>query len=798
MDTSYFTTESYPVQHRTNAWLKTLREYWLQPQISALATDLHGTIMAGRSPQGTKMARISSSAQSLSWLIDRADGIWLSLHMAGHATLQDGLQTRRVSPGDILFSTSESDLTLNFDTDFRHFILRMPDEPLRTLFPRSLGLTAGCLSGSSGIGRIFAGTLNALAESFEGLDDQQIITIEHTLPGLVAGSLADCGIMAAQHNMSHPHRALFSRLTRHIDANLSDSELSLALLAQREHVSERLLQKLFEATGQTFSAYVRQKRLDRCRVDLSNRLYNHLSISDICFRWGFNNAAHFSRAFKEQFQITPRKFRQKANEDSQKSLEGTLHRGWPAGYQGLETPIQPNPNIGIEGKRACISHVKSAQINVGKNHHLCANEKTIHWGYFSQDIPPVLHVHSGDLVTIETLTQHAYDDYERMIKGDSGAESVFHWTREQKNIDRRGAGPADASIFGRGAGEGFGVHICTGPIYIHGAEPGDVLEVRIVDVLPRLSANAKFEGHVYGSNAATWWGLHYNELLTEPKPREVVTIYEIDYSNGLENGACAHAVYNYRWTPQRDPDGVLHKTIDYPGIPVDRASIAETHGILRNVKIPVRPHFGVIAVAPRETGMIDSIPPAYFGGNIDNWRVGKGTSIYLRVGVEGALLSVGDPHASQGDSELCGTAIECSLTGVFQIVVHKAEHLRNEPYADIDYPLLETESEWVLHGFSHPDYFKEFGDQACSEIYEKSSLDLAMRDAFRKVRKFLMTSQGLTEDEAISLISVAVDFGITQVVDGNVGVHAIIRKSLFQDTVTDKPALNPQAPPTLV
>jgi acetamidase/formamidase len=72
------------------------------------------------------------------------------------------------------------------------------------------------------------------------------------------------------------------------------------------------------------------------------------------------------------------------------------------------------------------------------------------------------------------------------------------------------------------------------------------------------------------------------------------------------------------------------------------------------------------------------------------------------VAADGGLFSVGDPHASQGDSELCGTAIECSLTGVFQFILHKAADLRDEPFADIDYPLVETADEWVLHGFSTP------------------------------------------------------------------------------------------------
>ncbi len=524
-----------------------------------------------------------------------------------------------------------------------------------------------------------------------------------------------------------------------------------------------------------FSAHVRGKRLERCRADLGNCQYGHLSISDICYRWGFNDPAHFSHAFRQNFGLSPRQYREQTGRAAQQNLEATAHRGRPSSHAGAAVQA---PGESPATAPSAVVHASRTSEGV-RHHHLCANQHTVHWGYFSRSLAPVLYLEPGELVTVETLTQHAYDDYERMIQGDSGAQSVFHWTAEQKNVDRRGAGPADASTFGRGSGEGFGVHICTGPIHVQGAEPGDILELRILEVLPRLSANARFAGRAFGSNAATWWGYHYKELLTEPRPREVVTIYEVDWPAHDDACACARAVYNYRWVPQRDPAGVVHETMDYPGVPVDRSSIQENHQVLRGVTIPVRPHFGVIAVAPAESGMVDSIPPAYFGGNIDNWRVGKGSTVYLRVAVDGALLSIGDPHASQGDSELCGTAIECSLTGIFQVLLHKTADLAGQPFADIDYPLLETDSEWVLHGFSHPQYLREFGEKAASEIYEKSSLDLAMRDAFRKTRRFLMSSQGLSEDEAISLMSVAVDFGITQVVDGNVGVHAIIRKSLF-------------------
>lgn len=413
---------------------------------------------------------------------------------------------------------------------------------------------------------------------------------------------------------------------------------------------------------------------------------------------------------------------------------------------------------------------------VARHHLIPANADTVHWGYFSKGLAPRVYVHSGDLVTLETLTHHANDDAERMVEGDPGAESVFAWSRGSKGVDRRGAGPMDASIHGRGAGEGFGVHILTGPVYVCGAEPGDVLEVRILDMHPRPSGNPDYAGKTFGSNAAAWWGFHYNDLTEDPKPREVITVYEIDATG---NKDWAKAVYNYRWVPQTDPDGVVHEIIDYPGVPVDHSTVDKNENVLQGVRIPIRPHFGTMGVAPDEADFVDSIPPSYFGGNIDNWRIGKGGTMYYPIAVEGALLSAGDPHSAQGDSELAGTAIETSLTGTVQVILHKQGDLEGTIIEDLDYPLLETDSEWVVHGFSYANYLEELGETAQSDIYANSSVDGAMRDAFRKMRHFLMTTKGLSEDEAISLMSVAVDFGVTQVVDGNWGVHGVLPKRVF-------------------
>src|SRR5262245_43254831 len=224
------------------------------------------------------------------------------------------------------------------------------------------------------------------------------------------------------------------------------------------------------------------------------------------------------------------------------------------------------------------------------HYYVPGNDKTVHWGYFSKLLKPRVEVGSGDYVTIEVLTHHANDDAERMVMGDPGAESVFYWDARRKGVDRRGAGPLAPTLFGRGAGEGLGVHLCTGPVAVQEAEAGDVLEVRILDVRPRPCANPLYRGKSFGSHAAAWWGFHYKDLLTEPRPREVITIYEVDASGERD---WAQAVYSYRWTPQTDPFGVVHPTIDYPGVPVDHRTVEARHGVLPNVRVPIRPHFGV-------------------------------------------------------------------------------------------------------------------------------------------------------------------------------------------------------------
>ena len=770
-----FTSESYSEDDRPEAWRDVLGSVGLQPTAATTMHRGHATALR-RHAEGVALVRLSAGAQAVSPLDSLPDDQpIIMLPIEEGVALRTGAAHQIVSVGHMLLLPRKGDWSVAFQRDMRTVVLSVTSDAFRGRKIGKSGLSDVRVLAPGGFTDIFARTLDQAARHLDALSDLEWTAVAESLANLLpvlmrqfAETGSDLGSTAAQ-------TALLDRVCQIIERKLDDPDLSPAKVALAEGISERYLQKLFEGTGSSFTHYLRERRLQRTWADLSNPVEVHHSISEIAFRSGFNDSAHFSRSFRHRFGLSPREFRQQEAERVTASSAAAGQRGWP---QDALAQLRSHPSaashmaVGPVGADLIDHSADGAH----SHHHLSVEAAHVHWGYFSRLLPPQIEIESGDTITIETLSQHASDAPERMITGDPGAESVFHWTRDAKNVDRRGAGPMDASVYGRGAGEGFGVHICTGPVAVKDAQPGDVLEIRILDIVPRPSRNPEFEGRVFGSSVAAWWGYHYNEFLAEPNPREAVTIYEIF---GQDEGPHAQALYSYRWEPQTDPFGVVHNTYDYPGIPIAPHTVRRRHTVLDGIRIPLRPHFGVIALAPRETDFVDSIPPSYFGGNLDNWRLGKGSAVYLPVSVPGALLSIGDPHATQGDGELGGTAIECSMTGTLKVILHKKSDLAGQAFADLTYPLIETETDWVLMGFSHPNYLAEFGAKGQSEVYAKSSLDLAMKDAFRKMRRFLMNIKGLTEDEAIALMSVAVDFGVTQVVDGNWGVHAILSKRLF-------------------
>ena len=334
-------------------------------------------------------------------------------------------------------------------------------------------------------------------------------------------------------------------------------------------------------------------------------------------------------------------------------------------------------------------------------HRLAATPDTVHWGYFDPALAPAIRVKSGDLIHAEAVTHHAGDAPELMM--DDAIWKIF------KGIPEEDRNP--------------GVHIMTGPIWVDGAKPGDMLEVRYLSMVPRFR---------YGSNLAANWGYLYKEF----DEKERVTIYRIDADG---NNARAHYAYDFQgkyMTPGK----------------IIKCEECDRQKTLEGVRIPVRPHLGTAGVAPDVHGRISTIPPGLHGGNIDNWRIGAGATMYYPVAVDGALFSIGDPHISQGDGEISGTAIEASLDVVFQIILRKDFHFPS--------PLLETADSWIVHGF---------GD----------NLDQAMRAASLDMLTLLNEHQGLSRNDSYSLMSVAADFGVTQVVDTRQGVHVRIGRSLF-------------------
>lgn len=754
MSVERFSTDPFPLDRRGAAWDEALRERGLAAECEA---PLDGRLLFYRAPQGCEISLIASGAQRL---IRRpragVDAVWLGSLLQGSARLPGDA---RAHEGELLYWSSAAGPLLEPSGKFRLLLLRLSQRELHwAATPQS---DDGANGGPVRPGRppVLAALVATVAEAMEASADAALAALEISLAEIIPSAL---GLLAGG---SAKRAVLRRRILRAINTRLDDPHLNLARFADTEGISTRAVQKLLEDGGQSFSQYLRQRRLTCAAEALGDPAQAALPVAEIGFRCGFIDPAHFSRAFRQHFGVAPNAYRADALQRTETNAQTPPRsRGVPQArprHEALAPPCRQSPRLPPRGRAV--------------RHRLRATPETVHWGYFSRSLPPALSVRSGDTIAIDTLTQHATDDALRMIAGDADAEAVFRWTSSGKAVDRRGAGPMDASIYGRGAGEGFGVHILTGPILVEDALPGDVLEVEICDIAPRPCRAPAFAGRSFGSNAAVWWGRHYDDLLSAPKPREVITVYEIGRCNG---SPCAHAVYSFRWTPQRDPFGVLHQTMDYPGVPVDHRTIEPRRDVLRGVHIPVRLHFGTIGVAPDHPGPLDSVPPSAFGGNIDNWRIGAGARLYLPVAVPGALLSIGDPHAAQGDSEFCGTAIECSLSGTIRLHLHRGEQA-GAMLRDLNYPLIETPDSWIVQGFSHADYLAELGEAAQSEVYKQSSLDNAMRDAFRKVRRFLMTAHGLSEDEAISLLSVAVDFGVTQVVDGNWGVHAIVPKRLF-------------------
>jgi acetamidase/formamidase len=319
------------------------------------------------------------------------------------------------------------------------------------------------------------------------------------------------------------------------------------------------------------------------------------------------------------------------------------------------------------------------QANAQATHTLKPTPKTVVWGYYDAKAAPVLRVKSGDTVEIQTLITSSPKRLEDAgVPPDQVEQSLRDITDQVKE-------------------KGPGAHILTGPVYIDDAQPGDVLEVKIL-------------------------------------------------------GAKLAIPYAYNaFGPGR---GFLPDDFPYPKmkiIPLDEKRMIAKFA--PGIEIPLHPFFGSMGVAPPETsGRLSSNPPWIQAGNLDNKDLVAGSTLYIPVHAPGALFEVGDGHAGQGDGEVDITALETSLTGTFQFIVRKDMHLK--------WPRAETPTHFITMGL-HEDL------NECTKL------------AVREMIDFLVTEKHLSRDDAYMLSSVAADLHITELVDGNKGVHMMLPKSIF-------------------
>lgn len=241
-------------------------------------------------------------------------------------------------------------------------------------------------------------------------------------------------------------------------------------------------------------------------------------------------------------------------------------------------------------------------------------------------------------------------------------------------------------------------HPIFGPIAIKEAKPGMVLEVRINELVPGW----------YGRNWAGGNPSWQNKKLGLVSSERVQLDWHL---NSTEmTGSCQ--IGNQRFT------------------------------------VALSPFLGLMGVAPSEPGLHTTAPPRYCGGNIDCKELVKGSSLFLPIAVDGALFSVGDGHALQGDGESSGTAIECPMDFVdITLIVHEEQSLKM--------PRAKTPAGWVTFGFD-----EDLNEATATALNE---MVLLMQDIYK-----------ISKAEATALSSVAVDLRITQVVNGVKGVHAIL------------------------
>ncbi|WP_165855648.1 helix-turn-helix domain-containing protein [Marinobacter sp. JSM 1782161] len=272
----------------------------------------HGDVACLNTPMGVEFARISGSPFKISGKSeDQPYSMWLALLLEGDFALHYQGLSLQVEAGDLIYAPTGVDMSLSMASDFTVLYIKIPQDMLHSRLLNPSLIDVGYIPRDQAAYRVFTSMLESLSQHLDEIDATLLRPVEIAISEFLITTLIQQS--KVQEFGSTAKMLHFRRICQHIDNHLSDPALSLGTVADQCHVSARYVQKLFETSGDSFVHYVRIRRLERCRCELGNPEYDHLSVSDICFRWGFNDAAHFSRVFRKAFGMTPREYRRKSS-----------------------------------------------------------------------------------------------------------------------------------------------------------------------------------------------------------------------------------------------------------------------------------------------------------------------------------------------------------------------------------------------------------------------------------------------------------------------------------------------------
>lgn len=379
------------------------------------------------------------------------------------------------------------------------------------------------------------------------------------------------------------------------------------------------------------------------------------------------------------------------------------------------------------------------------DHYLPSEPDQVLWGYVPTiESQSVLRMGSGQTVTIDTVSHEG-------ILEDQGRNPVEYF-------GSHGVAESDVLQDAVNIASGYrrtprnfdvdGPHVVTGPIFVEGAQPGDVLKIETLEATPRVPYGVVSSRHGKGALALSATG----EAPAGISIDEVMPPVATDNRKTKDPAAYGNVS---TFTAIEDGHGVM---------PFGNAA----------VRFPLRPFMGMMGVAYASAPGLtpptaNSVPPTLGGGNIDISLLGLGSTFYLPVFAEGALFYVGDPHMAMGDGEVALTAMEGALRGTFRLTVCKKDS-GDAPSVAYGYPFAENQDVWIPIGLSDPDGAANGQD---------NDLGVAMRRAVVNALNFLERDRGMDRATAYAYLSAAANFSVSQVVDKTVGVHAQISKGHF-------------------